>query len=1111
MNRDTGTAPRPAWTETERLAALEGYAILDTPVEAEFEDMVQLVSEICQAPIAVINFVGEGRQWFKAERGLGVQETPRDVSICAHAILQPGIFVVPDLTKDDRFTRNPLVTGAPELRFYAGALLETADKVPIGTVCVLDYEPRPSGLMRHQSFALQVVANQVMAQLDLRRAVQERDRALAEERAGAAHARLLTDATNDAVWDWDLVRDHVVWNEALHEAYGHDLREVTPDGAWWLAHIHPGDRERVSASIPGAIDTAAANWRDEYRFRKHDGSYAHVFDRATLIRDEGGIAVRMIGAMLDLTERKQAEARRNALSELGDRLRDSDDTAAMAYAAGEIMGRTLEVGRAGYGTIDPDQETITIERDWTAPGIASLAGLLHFRDFGTYIDDLKRGEAVVVADAEIDPRTAATAEALKGISARSFVNLPVTEHGQSVALFYTNHPEARPWSAEEVAFIRNVADRTRAAVERVRAASALRDSEERFGVFAQVMPNQVWAADASGRLDWVNQQVQGYFGLQASTGGASWMGVVHPDDVGLAAERWARSIATGDVYETEFRLRRHDGAYRWYLARALPIRNEARAVVRWIGTNTDVHDQKENAAELARLNGLLAGRIEERTRERDRLWSTTNDLMGTGGLDGYLKAVNPAWTRMLGWSEDELLARPFAALIDPADHSETEEIVARLSAGETVSGYVDHLIQKDGGRRTVTWNAVPDGGMFYVVGRDITAEREIEDQLRQSQKMEAVGQLTGGIAHDFNNLLTGIVGSLDLMQTRMAQGRTENLERYAKAAMSSANRAAALTHRLLAFARRQPLDPKPTDANALVTSLEDLLRRTIGEAIGLEIVTAGGLWPTLCDPNQLESAILNLAINARDAMPNGGKLTIETCNTHLDWHYAAQHPGVVSGQYICLCVTDTGVGMGPEVIGRAFDPFYTTKPIGQGTGLGLSMVYGFARQSEGHAAIYSEVGKGTTVKIYLPRHRSGKVVREEEATTGLTAAHRAEAGETVLVVEDEPVVRDLVVEVLHDLGYQALEAIDGPSGLAVLQSGARIDLLVTDVGLPGLNGRQLADQARLTRPDLRILFITGYAENAVLASGFLDPGMEMITKPFPVDALASRIRSMIEG
>ncbi|MBW3618107.1 MAG: response regulator, partial [Proteobacteria bacterium] len=292
---------------------------------------------------------------------------------------------------------------------------------------------------------------------------------------------------------------------------------------------------------------------------------------------------------------------------------------------------------------------------------------------------------------------------------------------------------------------------------------------------------------------------------------------------------------------------------------------------------------------------------------------------------------------------------------------------------------------------------------------------------------------------------------------------------------------------------------------------EDLLRRSIGESISLEMVTGGGgLWTTKCDPHQLENAILNLAINARDAMPEGGKLTIETCNAHLDDAYVAQLREVRPGQYVCICVSDTGTGMSPDVIARAFDPFFTTKPIGQGTGLGLSMIYGFARQSEGYAKIYSEVGQGTTVKLYLPRHH-GLAEPERAELRPSIDAHRSEAGETVLVVEDEQSVRDLVVAVLGDLGYQALEAADGPSGLEILKSSARIDLLITDVGLPGLNGRQVADAARRLRPTLQVLFMTGYAENAAVAGGFLEPGMAMVTKPFAMEALASRIRQMIEA
>jgi len=383
-----------------------------------------------------------------------------------------------------------------------------------------------------------------------------------------------------------------------------------------------------------------------------------------------------------------------------------------------------------------------------------------------------------------------------------------------------------------------------------------------------------------------------------------------------------------------------------------------------------------------------------------------------------------------------------------------------------------------------------------------------EEALRQAQKMEAIGQLTGGIAHDFNNLLQGITGSLDLVQRRIGQGRLGDLDRFITGAMTSANRAAALTHRLLAFSRRQPLDPRPVRVNPLVGSMEELLRRTLGERIDLELTLADGLWLTRCDANQLESAILNLAINARDAMPEGGHLLIETRNREVDAATAAAHADRSAGDYVCVSVADSGTGMDAETIARAFEPFFTTKPMGQGTGLGLSMIYGFARQSEGYAEIESEAGRGTTVHLCLPRFH-GEADDDDDADVSRAAP--AETGETVLVIEDEPVVRGLVVEVLADLGYRAIEAVDGPQGLQIVQSPQRIDLVITDVGLPGLNGRQIADAARTLRPDLKVLFMTGYAENAALAAGSLDARMTIITKPFTMEALATRVREIIES
>jgi signal transduction histidine kinase/CheY-like chemotaxis protein len=393
------------------------------------------------------------------------------------------------------------------------------------------------------------------------------------------------------------------------------------------------------------------------------------------------------------------------------------------------------------------------------------------------------------------------------------------------------------------------------------------------------------------------------------------------------------------------------------------------------------------------------------------------------------------------------------------------------------------------------------------VAERTSALRVSEETLRQSQKMEAVGQLTGGIAHDFNNLLAGISGSLELLQTRMAQGRLTDLDRYINTAQGCSKRAAALTHRLLAFSRRQTLDPKSTSVNDLIAGMEDLIRRTVGPGITVEVVCSAGLWAVLVDPNQLENALLNLAINARDAMPAGGRITIETGNKCLDDRIARERD-MAQGQYISLSVTDTGTGMPPEVIARAFDPFFTTKPVGEGTGLGLSMIYGFVRQSGGHVRIYSELGQGTTMCLYLPRHY-GKA-EDADALADVSKAPRAERGQTVLIVDDEPSVRMQVTEVLEDLGYTAIEATDGPGALKVLQSNVRLDLLVTDIGLPGgMNGRQVVDAGRTARPCLKVLFITGYAENAALGNGHLDPGMHVLTKPFTLEALARRVKELI--
>jgi PAS domain S-box-containing protein len=856
-----------------------------------------------------------------------------------------------------------------------------------------------------------------------------------------------------------------------------------------------------------------------------------------------------------------------------------------------------------------------------------------------------------------------------------------------------------------------------------------RENDANFQAVTQIMPNHLWTARPDGSVDWVNDRATAYFGLSdLRTDGESWLQTVHPDDRASSGLAYRTAIETGAPYEAEFRARRHDGVYRWFLARAIPVRDGQGTIIRWIGTNTDIHERKlaEDAStrdrdrfwqlsqdllvvcdfqgkitavnpavtrilgwdsdefvganllafihpedlepSLAQLGKLTQGHTmhgfenrfraksgfyrviawagapdaerihsigrdmteqhaarRERERswtlspvikviataqgrtlavnpawtsllgwteaesvgrhvndflapeglaqgqygfrqlalghtmvdyetvsrtksgerrriawttmpeggllyafgrdvtaerqaaealaasraDRDRIWNSTNDLMAVAGQDFYLKSVNPAWSRLLGYDEATLLGRPFPDFVAEADRTRVLAGLARLANGEGLVEFEHRLVHANGQISLIAWNAEKLGDTFHIVGRNVTAQRQVEEALRQSQKMEVVGQLTGGIAHDFNNLLQGITGSLDLMQARLAQGRLSDLSRFITGAMASANRAAALTHRLLAFSRRQPLDPKPVAANPLIASMEDLLGRTLGEQIDLQLILAADLWPTLCDPNQLENAVLNLAINGRDAMPAGGKLTIQTSNCDLDEGSPFWSPDMRPGAYICISVTDTGIGMNQETIEKAFEPFFTTKPIGQGTGLGLSMIYGFVRQSEGYTKISSQLGRGTSLRLFLPRH-DGALAVEAPGEAG-PAAVPAGAGGTVLVIEDEPVVHGLIVEVVADLGFSALEASDGPSGLEILRSPREIDLLISDVGLPGLNGRQLADTARQLRPGLKVIFMTGYAEVAASAQGFLEPGMALITKPFAMAELAAKIREAIEG
>ncbi len=555
-----------------------------------------------------------------------------------------------------------------------------------------------------------------------------------------------------------------------------------------------------------------------------------------------------------------------------------------------------------------------------------------------------------------------------------------------------------------------------------------------------------------------------------------------------------------------------------------PIRNAANQVTGIFVEGMDVTERMlaENAlraseTRLRALNADLEQQVAQRTHGRSRTWQLSTDIMGVLNAEGIFELSNPAWQSVLGWPEETISSTPFFDFLHPDDLARNQLAFARaIGFGEPLLHFENRYRHADGEYRWLSWVAIPEGDKIYCSARDITANKHAAERLahteaalRQSQKMEAVGQLTGGLAHDFNNLLGGIMGAMEAMRTKLDEGKIDDVPRYLSLGETAVRRAASLTQRLLAFSRQQTLDSRSTDINKLVAGMEELIRRTIGPSIRLEVVGAGGLWPSLVDPHQLENALLNLCINARDAMPDGGRLTIETANRWLDI-YAAAECELEPGQYVSLCVTDTGTGMAADVIARAFDPFFTTKPLGQGTGLGLSMIYGFARQSGGQVRIYSEPGTGSTLCIYLPRH--GEPPVEPEITQPASQAATAQGRKTILVVEDEPSIRELVCEILADAGYTLLQARDAAAGLRILQSGETIDLLITDVGLPGaMNGRQMADLARTTRPDLKILFMTGYAENSMVGDGHLEPDMHVLTKPFSLNVLQRKVSAIMPG
>ena len=829
---------------------------------------------------------------------------------------------------------------------------------------------------------------------------------------------------------------------------------------WGWQSVHDPDRlQDVLARWQASIATGRA-FDMTFPLRAADGRYRPFLTRAEPVRDEAGRVRRWFGVNIDISEQADAEA-------------------ALRAERDRSLG-IIETMREGFLLLDRD----FVIRQINAEGLrmegrpaSEIVGRSHWDVYpGTEHHEIGRlykqafREGVPIG---LDHRYVWPDGHAAWIEMRAY---PAPDRG-SLAIFYREVTAAKE------------------------AEAALRASEAQFRAFAQAMPNHVWAGRADGQLYWFNAGVYAYSGAAPGTlDGIAWTDIVHPDDLPAAAEAWGAALAAGAVYETEFRIRRADGAYRWFLIRAEPIRGEDGAVNGWIGTNTDIHDQKLAQGKLSLFNETLAREVALRTAERDRMWRLSTDLLLVAAFDTSVTAINPAWTRVLGWTEDEVVGQPFIGLVHPDWRAATLAEMGRLSEGATTFNFENRARHRDGSYRTFAWTAVPGEGFIHAVGRDITPEREAadalaraEEQLRQAQKMEAVGQLTGGVAHDFNNLLTVIRSSVDLMQRPdLPDARRQ---RYLAAISDTVTRAAKLTGQLLAFARRQALQPEAFDAGRAVRAVGDMLGTLTGTRIRVDIRVPETPCFIHADPSQFDTAIVNMAVNARDAMEGEGRLTI-TVRQEAGIPALRAHPPVAGG-FVSVAIADTGSGIGPENLDRIFEPFFTTKAVGQGTGLGLSQVFGFAKQSGGEVRVESTAGQGTTFTLYLPHAAAAECPPEADgALVALADGH----GTRILLVEDNDEVGRFTTQALSELGYSIVWAGDAEAALVELdRDPGRFDVVFSDVVMPGMGGIDLATAIRERHPDLPVILTSGYS-HVLAREGTC--GFELLHKPYSVEDLS---------
>ena len=1059
------TTDRPqalAWPEAARLAALRQYEILDTPADPTFDALTKLAARICGTPMAAFGLIDRNRVWFKSQVGLGVSEIPRDLAFCERTIRDGGLCIVQDAALDPVFRDSPLVVNAPKVRFYAGAPIRSGDGLPIGALSVLDTKPRT--LEPFQEEALLDLARQITELFEfglVRRGLQ---------------APLDRVAGGFLTVDRD-VRITFVNREAarLLESTGDDLA-----GTALFAGFHKALQETARHRFE-VFHEPCGRWLDVTAEPLDDGLTVHIGD---------------------ITGRKREELQQRASNRVLRLIALGGALTTILRACARSISDISPGQRASILLIDPDTGRLKVgAAPYLPPSFMSaLDGLAIGPDSACCGAAIHRRELTVADDIGSNPLWASLRTVATDHELRACWSMPILHSdGSPVAAFAVYRDTAKGPTEADLAVLAHFAKLAALGIEHIRRAEALRESERRALQLAENVDEIFWIATAAdNRVLYVNPAYEKISGRRSEALYRSLnelIDSIHPEDR-ARIELPAMNFPNGS-HLSEYRLIRPDGTVRWIEDRAFPVYDSHGRLIRRVGVAKDVTNAKLAELKLRESEERLSI-VAQTTADVVWDWNLDSDMIRwNDGLKLRFKhefgpdAPSASWKDHIHPDDRERVVAGISAVIDGQINDWQDEY--RFLCGDGSSVIVidrGRIIRDDAGKplRMV-------GSMI-----DVTQQRHLEEQLRQSQRLDAVGKLTGGVAHDFNNILMVIAANVEALQEEVVDRQmAERLERIGGAA----RRAADLTRQLLAFSRKQTLLPQITDLNALITVTGSLLHRTLGGEIDIDMRLAEELGHTSVDRSQFETALVNLCINARDAMPAGGRLVIETGNVTFGQGNDGE---IAPGDYVLLSVTDSGTGMPADVASRAFDPFFTTKDVGKGSGLGLSMVHGFVHQSKGHVDIKSQVGWGTTVRIYLPKVEGAPdqlAAQDEVAPRGK---------ERILLVEDNDEVRFHVSAMLASLGYEVVSAAGGQEALELLDRIGDIDLLFTDVVMPGgLNGREVAEEVRRARPGLRVLFTSGYAEGALQNDGRLEPGVLLLPKPYRKRDLAQKVREALSA